>query len=593
MHEKSIHWVALLALSLVVAPAATQGQVVNLVRNPSFEEDEVILDDPAWDNWCTWAYGVGVNSTVKFDTSECIDGVRSLRIDPKGSVNWHFVVLNHLHILQKVGTKYTASFWAKAQAPRSLGVQMGAIGNSVNWEDTDFQITTDWAEYKFTSASQNATAKLEIYCAGSEVPLWLDFVNVYEGEYVPGIQPSKGSSPRKADQPTGVDKAVAGPLLVASGHNGQVNAVVFSPDGRTVASGSADSTVQLRRVRDGSRVHKLQGHKGWVMSVAFSPDGTTLASGSEDKTVRLWRVTDGRCLRELSGHTNAVVAVAFSPDGAMLATGSLDESIRLWRVSDGAVLRTLLAHGDFVNSVAFSPDGKMLASGGDDRAIRLWRVADGVELRALTGHQDYVSCVAFSPDGQRLASGGGWQDKTLRLWRVSDGTLQQSWKASANAVTSVAFSPDGVTIAAGAGRSDNSIGLWQVGRDTPLRKLPGHSASVLLVAFSPDGTRLATGSVDCTLGMWRAADGTRLWGTPDKGRWEMGWIEGSLIALTSRAVLVYLIGEIGWVKGSLIALASAVLAFLIVWGLWRLIRWLYSWAKRKLRPRRDPGPTPA
>ena len=104
MHEKSIPWVALLALSLVVAPAATQGQVVNLVQNPSFEEDEVILDDDAWDKWCTWGYDVGVNGTVKFDTSEGIDGTRSLRVDPKGSVNWHFCVLNHLHIPQKVGT---------------------------------------------------------------------------------------------------------------------------------------------------------------------------------------------------------------------------------------------------------------------------------------------------------------------------------------------------------------------------------------------------------------------------------------------------------------------------------------------------------
>jgi WD40 repeat protein len=502
MHEKPIRWVALLALSLVVAPAATQGQVVNLVQNPSFEEYEAILDDPAEDKWWTWGDDTGVKSTVQFDTSECVDGVRSLRVDPKGAANWHFIVL-YTPIPQKVGTKYTASFWAKAQAPRPLGVQMKATVGKVAWGYTDFQITTDWAEYKFTAAAQSSEAKLEIWCAGSEVPLWLDFVNVYEGEYVPGIKPSKASSPRKS----------APPIWLPSGHGRQVNAVIFSPDGRTVASGSADNTVQLWRVHDGFRIHKLQGHQGWVMSVAFSPDGTTLASGGEDKTVRFWCVTDGHCVRELAGHAAAVAAVAFSPDGAMLATGSLDNSIKLWRVSDGAVLWTLTGHADFVNSVAFSPDGKMLASGGDDRAIRLWRVSDGTQLRALTGHQDYVSCVAFSPDGQRLASGGGSQDKTLRLWRVSDGTLQQSWKASANAVTSVAFSPDGVTIAAGAGRSDNSIGLWQVGQDTPLRKFTGHSASVLSVAVSPDGTNLVTGSIDKTLRLWRVADGTLVWMT--------------------------------------------------------------------------------
>jgi dipeptidyl aminopeptidase/acylaminoacyl peptidase len=514
---KALAWLTIptaACLFFFVVPAAAKGQVANLVQNPSFEEHEIILDDEFWYKWCTWGEGTGVDSTVKYDTSECIDGVRSLRIDPKGVTNKDFIVL-YCTIPLKVGTTYTTSFWTKAQAPRSLAVKMKAEDNSVTWGYTDFQITTDWAEYKFTAAGQNASAKLEFLCAGSEIPLWLDFVNVYEGEYVSGIKPSKETSPRKADQPTEVDRTVAELPWPASGHNGRVNAVAFSPDGRTVASGSADGTIQLRRVQDGLRIRKLKGQDWvWFMSVAFSPDGTTLASGSEDKTVCLWRVADGCCLREFSGHTGAVAAVAFSPDGTMLATGSFDDNIKLWRVSDGTLLRTLTGHTDFVNSVAFSPDGKVLASGSDDRVIRLWRVADGAALRTLTGPQDYVSCVAFSPDGQRLASGAGAQDKTLRLWRVSDGTLVQSWKASANAVTSVAFSPDGATIATGAGQDDNSVRLWQVGRDTPLRQLTGHSGSVLSVAFSPDGTMLVTGSVDATVRMWSVADGTLLWMTP-------------------------------------------------------------------------------
>jgi regulation of enolase protein 1 (concanavalin A-like superfamily) len=219
MHEKSIYWIALLALGLLVAPATTQGQVVNLVKNPSFEEDEVILNDPAYDQWWTWGYDTGVNGTVKFDQSERIDGARSLRVDPQGSTNWYFIVA-YSPIPQKVGTKYTASLWAKGQAPRPLAAQMKATDNSVSWGYTDFQITTDWAEYKFTSASQNATTKLEIYCAASEVPLWLDFVYVYEGEYVPGIKPSGASSPAKAGQPAPADKAVDVPYDSVLGWTG-------------------------------------------------------------------------------------------------------------------------------------------------------------------------------------------------------------------------------------------------------------------------------------------------------------------------------------------------------------------------------------
>ena len=67
-----------------------------------------------------------------------------------------------------------------------------------------------------------------------------------------------------------------------------------------LASGGADGTIQIWRVRDGARLQTWKGRAGWVMAVAFSPDGATLASGSEDKTVRLWRVADGHCWRTLA-----------------------------------------------------------------------------------------------------------------------------------------------------------------------------------------------------------------------------------------------------------------------------------------------------
>ncbi len=79
----------------------------------------------------------------------------------------------------------------------------------------------------------------------------------------------------------------------------------------------------------------LSGHSDQVRSVAFSPDGKTLASGSDDKTVKLWNVADGKELRSLSGHSSIVTSVAFSPDGKTLASVSWDKTVKLWNVADG------------------------------------------------------------------------------------------------------------------------------------------------------------------------------------------------------------------------------------------------------------------
>ena len=121
----------------------------------------------------------------------------------------------------------------------------------------------------------------------------------------------------------------------------------------------------------------LTGHTGAVFSVAFSPDGKTLASGSADHTIRLWDVATGSPIGQpLTGHTGTVLSVAFSPDGKILASGSVDDTIRLWDMFTGRPIgEPLTGHTRSVTSVAFSPDGRILASGSHDGTIRLWDVA--------------------------------------------------------------------------------------------------------------------------------------------------------------------------------------------------------------------------
>jgi WD40 repeat protein len=116
--------------------------------------------------------------------------------------------------------------------------------------------------------------------------------------------------------------------------------------------------------------------------VAFSPDGKTLVSGSRSATVRLWDVVTHHQLGDpFIGHTGQVTSVAFSPDGKTLASGGEDATVRLWDVATRHQLgNPLTGHTDQVESLAFSPDGKTLASGSDDQTVRLWDVAYIVDL---------------------------------------------------------------------------------------------------------------------------------------------------------------------------------------------------------------------
>jgi hypothetical protein len=156
-------------------------EVENLALNPSFEEDDVVLDDPDWYQWCTWNDAAGAGSNATIVDTDAIDGTKSLRVEPIGIENWHFIVANISFPLTS-GADFTTTFWAKAEADRPLGAQMKAADNSVTWGYTDFQLTTEWAQYTMTSTAESDEGKLEFLCAGSEVPFLLDLVSVSEAD---------------------------------------------------------------------------------------------------------------------------------------------------------------------------------------------------------------------------------------------------------------------------------------------------------------------------------------------------------------------------------------------------------------------------
>ena len=341
-------------------------------------------------------------------------------------------------------------------------------------------------------------------------------------------------------QAAALRKAVLDPIKTYTNLGSQVGAerpvsvVRFSPDARTLATGSWSGKAALWSVPDASAQRTLHGHEDRVTGLAWHPQATltqpasavNLATGGGEGAVCVWPLDGERPLRKLEGHEARVCRIAFHPLGAYLGSASLDGTWRLWDVERGRELLLQEGHSRGVYALDFQGDGALAASGGLDAIGRVWDTRTGRTAMVLDGHAREILAMAFAPNGYQVASASG--DDTVRIWDLRKLSSLYTIPAHRSSVADVRFfyaaderpaqpapwrearsgaqgaqpelTRSGLYLATAG--YDGLVKVWSAGDWQLLSSLSGDSGKVMSVDISSDGRFLASGEWGRTFKLW-------------------------------------------------------------------------------------------
>lgn len=337
-------------------------------------------------------------------------------------------------------------------------------------------------------------------------------------------------------------------------HTSSITCVSFSPDGKTIVTGSKDAIVRLWDVNTKKIKQLFTGHNGTVNNVAFSSDGKKLASASIHE-INIWDIQSRTHQKYIQksftvdlqisyvGNTLILAVVSnensdmkvetininkvegifvnrekqentindledfsrvfFSPNGRLLASIESNKTIRILDVHNQKDLIIRIDDHPIADA-SFSPDGKTLAVVSYERIIHLWDINTGEVKDTIKLHSGAISRLTYSPDGSTIVSWG--HDGIIRFWDLTTKELVNtitghmgSWDFS--------LSPDGHIIIGRGNTRSKTIQLWDANTGKHQKSLTGHKDGITGIAISPGGTTIASGSNDKTIRLWNPNTG--------------------------------------------------------------------------------------